>query len=374
MEEPPVEAVRDAMRHALALAARGIEADPNPRVGCVLLGPQGEVVAEGWHQGAGTPHAEALALAVAGHRANGCTAVVTLEPCNHSGRTGPCSEALVRAGIRRVVYAQDDPNPEASGGSAHLRASGIDVRRMASIDPDLASRSEALNRSWNHRVRTGLPLVTWKFAASLDGRSVAADGSSQWITGQAMRQAMHERRGLCGAVVVGTGTVLQDDPRLTARDARGAELARQPLRVVVGERPVPAEARVRGADGLFRQFSARDPRTVLRALAQEGIHHVWLEGGPTLAAAWWRAGVIDEVIACIAPALLGAGRPAVDDLGIGTMAEIARLSITDVERHGQDIALLLAVPGRGPVPADPAQAGAVPAGPAHADNGNSKEK
>lgn len=325
-----------AMERALELAALGIEADPNPRVGCVLLDPDGRLVAEGWHQGAGTPHAEAMALAIAGERARGCTAVVTLEPCNHTGRTGPCAKALVDAGVARVVFAQSDPNPMAAGGAATLRAAGIQT------EPGLmADRVEALNATWNHVLRTGRPWVTWKFAGTLDGRSAAADGSSQWITGAAMRRVMNERRARCGAVVVGTGTVKADDPRLTVRDEQDEPVQRQPLRVVVGDSPVPAAARVRGRDGLYRQLPGGDATAALEALACEGIHHVWLEGGPTLAAAWWRAGVIDEVIACLAPALLGAGTAAVSDLGITTIADISRLQLIDVERHGDDVALIL---------------------------------
>lgn len=323
------------MRRALELAARGPEADDNPRVGCVLLGADGHTIAEGWHGGAGTPHAEAMALASAGERARGATAVVTLEPCNHTGRTGPCAHALIAAGIARVVFATADPNPTATGGAATLQAAGIDV-----ASGPCASEATLLNRTWLHRARTGRPFVTWKFATTLDGRSAAADGSSRWITGPAMRSAMARRRAACGAVLVGTGTVVADDPRLTARDADDVLLPQQPLRVVMGERDIAAAARVRGDDGRFRHLRTRDPRAALATLAREGVHHVWLEGGPTVAAAFWRAGVVDEVIACLAPALLGAGPAAVADLGIASMVDIRRLRLADVERHGDDVALI----------------------------------
>ncbi|MEL4357425.1 MULTISPECIES: bifunctional diaminohydroxyphosphoribosylaminopyrimidine deaminase/5-amino-6-(5-phosphoribosylamino)uracil reductase RibD [unclassified Luteococcus] len=327
---------RVAMRRALELAAGGPEADPNPRVGCVLLDADGATVGEGWHEGAGTDHAEVVALKAAGELARGGTAVVTLEPCNHTGRTGPCAQALIAAGVSRVVFAQADPTAQASGGAATLRAAGIRVETGL-----LAHESAGLNHSWTFAQKSGRPWVSWKFAATLDGRSAAADGSSQWITGPVMRRAMNQRRARCGAVVVGTGTVLSDDPRLTVRDEQNQPMGRQPLRVVVGDRPVPAEARVRGTDSRFRQLPGGKPQEVLQSLSQQGIHHVWLEGGPALAAAWWRAGVIDEVICCLAPALLGAGKAAVADLGITTIADIARLHLVDVERHGEDVALIL---------------------------------
>lgn len=325
-----------AMRRALELAHQGPEADPNPRVGCVILDAQGDVVGEGWHRGAGTAHAEVVALEAAGAAARGGTAVVTLEPCNHTGRTGPCAQALLAAGIARVVFAQADPTPEASGGAATLAAAGVAVS-----DGLLADEAEAVNHTWTFARRSGRPFVTWKFATTLDGRSAAADGTSQWITGSAMRLAMNSRRARCGAIVVGTGTALADDPRLTVRDAHGQPVEDQPLRVVVGDRPVPASARVRGNDGRFLQLPGDDPRATLEELATQAIHHVWLEGGPTLAAAWWRAGVVDEVVCCLAPALLGAGRPAVADLGITTITGIDRLRLVDVEYHGDDLALIL---------------------------------
>ncbi|MEL4505730.1 bifunctional diaminohydroxyphosphoribosylaminopyrimidine deaminase/5-amino-6-(5-phosphoribosylamino)uracil reductase RibD [Luteococcus sp. H138] len=327
---------RVAMQRALELAARGPEADPNPRVGCVLLDADGATVGEGWHEGAGTDHAEVMALKAAGPAARGATAVVTLEPCNHTGRTGPCAQALISAGVARVVFSQGDPTAQASGGATTLRSAGVPAQHGL-----MAQEAAALNQTWTFAQQTGRPWVSWKFAATLDGRSAAVDGTSQWITGEPMRQAMNARRAACGAVVVGTGTVLSDDPRLTVRGAQDRPVGRQPLRVVVGDRPVPTEARVRGTDGRFRQFPGGKPREVLQSLAQQGIHHVWLEGGPALAAAWWRVGVIDEVICCLAPALLGAGKAAVADLGIGTIADIARLRLVDVERHGDDLALTL---------------------------------
>ncbi|MER7345084.1 bifunctional diaminohydroxyphosphoribosylaminopyrimidine deaminase/5-amino-6-(5-phosphoribosylamino)uracil reductase RibD [Streptomyces aurantiacus] len=215
-----------AMRRALALATRGLGfTSPNPVVGCVVLDATGETVGEGYHQRAGGPHAEVHALRAAGEKARGGTAVVTLEPCNHTGRTGPCAQALLDAGIARVVYAVADPTPDATGGAATLRAAGVDV------EPGLlAEEAETVNTAWLTSVRTGRPHVTWKYAATLDGRVAAADGSSRWITSAASRADVHRLRAECDAVVVGSGTQRADDPQLAVR---GIEGAAQPLRVVV---------------------------------------------------------------------------------------------------------------------------------------------
>src|SRR4051812_43769812 len=203
-----------AMARALELAATpGVPLGPNPRVGCVLLDDSGATVAEGHHRGAGSPHAEADALARAGERARGTTAVVTLEPCAHTGRTGPCAVALRDAGVRRVVFAQADPNPVAAGGGVLLREAGIEVEEGLRRDD-----ARALNRTWTFAVEHGRPFVTWKFATTLDGKSAAADGTSRWITSHAARVDAHRLRALCDAMLVGTGTVEVDDPALTVRD------------------------------------------------------------------------------------------------------------------------------------------------------------
>ena len=222
----------DAMQRALQLAASpGVPLGPNPRVGCVVLAEDGSVVGEGYHRGAGTPHAEIEALKVAGTLAGGATAVVTLEPCDHTGRTGPCSQALVEAGVRRVVIAQRDPNPLAKGGLETLAAAGIETDVGL-----LADDAAALNRAWTFAHERGRPFVTWKFATTLDGRSAATDGSSRWVSSPAARRDTHLLRALCDTILVGTNTVAVDDPQLTVRDADGEPLARQPLRAVMGER------------------------------------------------------------------------------------------------------------------------------------------
>jgi diaminohydroxyphosphoribosylaminopyrimidine deaminase/5-amino-6-(5-phosphoribosylamino)uracil reductase len=319
------------MRRALALAANGPEADANPRVGAVIVAPDGTVVGEGWHRGAGTPHAEPDALTQAGDRAAGATAYVTLEPCNHTGRTQPCADALYAAGLRRVVYAQTDPNPAAAGGAQWLRERGVEAEGGL-----LADEAQALNRTWTHRQVTGRPWVTWKLATTLDGRSAAADGTSRWITGEPARADVHLQRSRCGAILVGTGTALTDDPQLTARRPDGSLYDHQPVRVVMGERDLPPDARVLDDAALTWHVRTRDPKEVLAALAGAEIHHVWLEGGPTVAAAFMAAGLVDEVVAYVAPVLLGRGRQTVADLGITTIEHALRLSPTDLTLLGSD--------------------------------------
>jgi diaminohydroxyphosphoribosylaminopyrimidine deaminase / 5-amino-6-(5-phosphoribosylamino)uracil reductase len=327
-----------AMRRALDAAREPTERiSPNPRVGCVLLDPVGNVLAVGRHRGPGTAHAETDALAQAGVAADDATAVVTLEPCHHAGRTGPCTAALVAAGVARVVYAVDDPNPAAAGGAAVLRAAGVDVEGGV-----LTAAAYALNERWLIAVGRSRPYVTWKYAATLDGRSAAADGTSAWITSPAARRDANCRRAEADAVVVGTGTVLTDDPRLTVRDAADAPLPydRQPTRVVVGTRDIPDSARVWDDAAPTIQIRTHDVHAVVTALHDLELRHVWLEGGPRLAGAFVAAGVVDEVVGYLAPALLGAGPTAVEQAGVATIDDIHRLLIRDVERVGPDLRIV----------------------------------
>lgn len=320
------QAHEQAMRRALLLAATpGVPLGPNPRVGCVLLDESGETVAEGYHRGAGTPHAEADALAQAGARARGATAVITLEPCNHTGRTGPCAQALIDAGVRRVVFAQADPNPLAAGGAATLRAAGIEVESGL-----LAEDARELNRVWSKAIEQQRPFVTWKFATTLDGRSAATDGSSRWITSKAARVDTHRLRALCDVILVGTNTVAVDDPTLTVRDEHGRPLETQPLRAVMGERDLDPGRRVFDRQAESLHLRTRDPKEALALLWARESRHVFLEGGPTLAAAFLQAGLVDEIVAYVAPMLLGSGRSAVADLGIDTIADAIRPVVTDI--------------------------------------------
>jgi diaminohydroxyphosphoribosylaminopyrimidine deaminase/5-amino-6-(5-phosphoribosylamino)uracil reductase len=306
---------------------------PNPPVGAVILDRAGKVVGVGGTQPAGGAHAEVMALRRAGRLASGGTAVLTLEPCNHHGKTPPCVDALIDAGIASVIYAVSDPNPKAAGGAARLAAAGIDV--IGEVQADLVAGGPL--REWLHKQRTGLPHVTWKYATSIDGRSAAADGSSQWITSEAARADVHRRRATVDAIVVGTGTVLADDPTLTARRADGGLAGRQPMRVVVGMREIPAEAKVLNDDSRTMVIRTREPAEVLKALSDRT--DVLLEGGPTLAGAFLRAGAIDRILAYVAPILLGGPITAVDDVGVASIARALRWRYDGVERVGPDVVL-----------------------------------
>jgi diaminohydroxyphosphoribosylaminopyrimidine deaminase / 5-amino-6-(5-phosphoribosylamino)uracil reductase len=346
-----------AMARALELAARGPAHGPNPRVGCVLLAPPPDagavstgaaggavdagprlVLAEGYHRGAGTPHAEADALATARERGvdvRGATAVVTLEPCAHTGRTGPCADALVAAGVAEVVHAVDDPNPAAAGGSARLRAAGVRVVRGLR-----AAEGTALLHVWLTAAGRGTPYVTLKTATSLDGFVAAQDGSSRWITGPQARAHAHRVRAAVDAIAVGSGTVRADDPALTARVTGPDGVVRlaghQPLRVVVGRSGIPPRARLRGEGGALVHLRSHDVGEVLAELAERDVRHVLVEGGPTLATAFLAADAVDELHAYVAPVLLGAGRRVVGDLGVRTVEGARRLRTVEVRRLGDD--------------------------------------
>nr|MBP1190179.1 diaminohydroxyphosphoribosylaminopyrimidine deaminase/5-amino-6-(5-phosphoribosylamino)uracil reductase [Frigoribacterium sp. PvP032] len=330
---PDAAVVETAMRRALELAARGPARGDNPQVGCVLLRPDGSTAAEGWHRGAGTPHAEIDALAQLGETgASGLTAVVTLEPCDHTGRTGPCSTALIEAGVARVVYAVDDPGERSSGGGARLLEAGVAVERGLLVD-----EATELVRRWLVPARHGRPFVTVKWASSLDGRAAAPDGTSRWITGTAARQHVHEVRAAHDAILVGTGTVLADDPSLTARGDAGELLADQPVPVVVGDRAVPADARLRSHPRELVQVAGHDPAAALDALWRLGVRSVLVEGGPTVASAFVRAGLADDYLVYLAPTLIGGARTALDDLGVATIDDQRRLRVADVTLLGTDL-------------------------------------
>lgn len=370
-----------AMARAVELASRGLgHTSPNPVVGCVVLDAAGRVAGEGFHARAGGPHAEVVALAAAGERARGGTAVVTLEPCSHTGRTGPCTEALLAADIARVVIAVPDPTG-AGGGGDLLRRNGIEV--VEGVGREAAAHG---NRAWLHAVGQGRPFVTWKLAATLDGRSAAEDGTSRWITGPEARAAVHELRASRDAVLVGSGTLRADDPHLAVRDVPDVT---QPLRVVLDAAAwIPLTARVlddsaptlvvvaadtdasrltaagvdvlsvprrtpldvpegrtarSGGRGQGAGVGGLDVAAVLAALHERGIRSVLLEGGARLAGSFVAADLVDEVVAHLAPQLLGAGRSVLEDAGITTITEALRLSTTDVTRLGDDVAITATV-------------------------------
>ena len=332
-------AERAAMARARELGAAVLgTTSPNPPVGAVVLAADGTPVGEGATAPPGGPHAEVRALEQAGVRARGGTAVVTLEPCAHTGRTGPCADALLDAGIARVVVAVPEPTTLAGGGAARLRAGGVDVV----LGVEQTEAEEGALGAWLTGAREGRPFVVWKAGATLDGRVAAADGTSRWITGEEARAAVHRLRGTCDAVVVGSGTALADDPQLTVRDALGRTAGRQPLRVVLDRRGrLPAGARVLDAAAPTLVSRADGPRELLAELFGRGVRRVLLEGGPTLAAAFLRADLVDEAVVHLAPTLLGAGPPLVGDLGIATIGAALHLQVREVTRLGGDVALTL---------------------------------
>ena len=352
--------IEDGMRRGFAIARRGPSDTPNPQVGCVLLDRAGRIVAEGWHRGAGTPHAEVDAISRLPNewrdRADELTAIVTLEPCNHTGRTGPCAAALIAAGVHAVAYALPDPGQESSGGAETLRAAGVEVRggvlvgeARALLGPWLAAQAGAAQTAGVDAAlpRSARPHVVIKWAQTLDGRAAATDGSSQWITGEEARADVHRRRAKADAILVGTGTLLADDPALTARDAVGGLLVpptEQPLPVVLGRRRIPADARVRAhpalaAHGLTEplRFTGTDLDADLAALAARGVRSVFVEGGPVVASALIAAGLVDEVLVYVAPTLLGGPRLAIGDLGIPCIGDMLRLSETRIAQLGDDV-------------------------------------
>ncbi len=335
------------MGRVLRLAARAAgHTAPNPLVGAVLV-QNGQVVGEGWHRGAGQPHAEAAALAQAGPGARGATLYVNLEPCNHHGRTPPCTDALIAAGVTRVVAAMEDPDPRVRGkGFERLRAAGIDV----SVG-DHAQQALQLNR-WYVTSRTrNRPRVLYKWAQTLDGAVATADGDARWVSGPQARRQVHRLRAQLDAVLVGIGTVLSDDPRLTVRHTRGRDPlrvvadrdARTPLRaqilpalVCVGPGAPPERVRALESCGATVAVAAT-PQEILAALHQRGCLGVLLEGGHRLAAAFLAAGCIDEVAVALAPSLVGGGIPPFAGPGVARMAQALPLRDLRVKRLGTDL-------------------------------------
>ncbi len=347
------------MAKAIRLAEKGLyTTSPNPRVGCVLV-RDGKLVGSGWHAWAGQAHAEVNALADAAEQSIGATAYVTLEPCRHTGRTGPCCEALLQAGVKRVVYGMQDPNPLVSGGGlATLRAAGVAVD-----GPVLETDCKALNPGFVKRMTQGLPFVRCKLAMSLDGRTAMASGESQWITGPDARADVQRLRARSCAVITGIDTLLADDARLSVRTAVNAcNDIRQPLRVVLDSR-----GRASGREAFFNQSTPCwwvtgpqpqnsflkagcehrvlavdaadgriDLRALLHALALEQVNEVLVEAGPTLAASFVAQGLLDEVVVYMAPTLLGSQARPLLQLPFEKMSQQQKLSIVDVRAVGSD--------------------------------------
>ena len=346
------------MARALDLARRGLHGtDPNPRVGCVLV-HGGAVVGEGWHERAGGPHAEVAALTAAGNAARGATAYVTLEPCNHYGRTPPCSLALIEAGVARVIYAIDDPNPEVAGaGAARLRGQGIGVDSGL-----MATEAEELNAGYFKRRRSGRPFVRVKLAASLDGRTALANGESRWITSEAARSDVQHFRARSSVVLTGIGTILADDPQM---NVRLGDSSRQPLRVVLDSRlRTPPAARVIDGPGSALLLATQDdaqkrqalegrgaeiaivPATdgrpdlgaVLDLLGKRGANEVWVEAGAGLAGAFVRQQLFDELLIYLAPTFLGPDAlPLLQLPALAALDDRPRLRFTECVAAGDDL-------------------------------------
>ncbi|WP_259364891.1 bifunctional diaminohydroxyphosphoribosylaminopyrimidine deaminase/5-amino-6-(5-phosphoribosylamino)uracil reductase RibD [Pseudomonas sp. 5Ae-yellow] len=357
---------RQWMSRALTLAARGLyTTEPNPRVGCVLVKGE-QVVGEGWHVQAGEGHAEVNALAQAGEQARGATAYVTLEPCSHTGKTPPCADALIKAGVSRVVAAMQDPNPLVAGqGLQRLTDAGIRVECGL-----LEAQARELNPGFIKRMQQGLPWVRVKLAMSLDGRTAMASGESKWITGPAARADVQRLRARSGAVISGADSVLLDDSALTVRaselglpaDEASAAVQRQPLRVLIDSlRRVPLDQRFFRETGptLVISTSAEqaaesyqaigsellalpgeegkvDLPTVLRTLAERGCNEVLVEAGAALSGAFWRAGLVDELIVYMAPRLLGSQARPLMQLPFESMSEAMDVAVSDMRAIGQD--------------------------------------
>jgi diaminohydroxyphosphoribosylaminopyrimidine deaminase/5-amino-6-(5-phosphoribosylamino)uracil reductase len=374
-----------AMRLALELAARGAATtQPNPRVGCVLARDQ-QIVGTGWHQRSGEPHAEVFALREAGELARGATAFVTLEPCNHHGRTPPCTEALIAAGVSRVIFACGDPNPRVDGsGAARLRAAGI------AVDVGLlAAEGEELNLGFFKRMRSGRPWLRLKLAASLDGRTALASGESRWITSPEARADVHRFRAESAAILSTSATVLADDPALDVRDVdavRDADDARKadalsrprlPWRMILDrDLRIPRSARLFGTSGEIVRLAAALSASRQRALAQPehrhetlpgrieyiatdaagqlsleaalawmggaGLNEIWTEAGPTLAGALLDRRLVDELVLYLAPKLLGPdARPLAHLPPLGRLADVAHWQVQDLRQIGPDIRIML---------------------------------
>jgi diaminohydroxyphosphoribosylaminopyrimidine deaminase/5-amino-6-(5-phosphoribosylamino)uracil reductase len=318
--------VNEFLELALELAERGRgTTKPNPVVGAVLV-RDGEVVGRGWHERAGGPHAEIVALDAAGDASRGATLYTTLEPCAHHGRTPPCVEALVAAGVSKVVAAVGDPNPKTDGqGFGGLRAAGVEVEIA---DGDASRRARRQNEAYRTWITKGRPFVTYKAAMTLDGRLAAAGGDARWVSGEDSRRLVHELRAASDAVAVGMGTVEADDPALTARDVGAVQ---QPRRLAFGSGPLP--------DGSELELRSAPLDEELGRLAEEEVQSLLLEGGPTLAGAFLRADLIDKLVLFVAPKLVGGddAPPLFSGAGVKALADAIAVSSLQVSRVGEDL-------------------------------------
>jgi len=326
-----------AMQRSLELALLGPAYGVNPQVGAVILDENGSIVAEGYHRGSGTPHAEVAAIEELKTKipypfAPGYTAVVTLEPCNHFGKTGPCAKAMIEAGITRVAFPLRDPGETSGGGAQRLKEAGIEV-----IEGVLREKAREQLRVWLQAKLTNRPFVTLKWASSLDGRIAAADGSSKWITSIESREDAHKLRSEVDAILVGTGTVVADDPELTARTKDGGYFQHQPTRVVMGEREISSEKRIFNSLAPSLHIKTRDPKVVLQQLSALGHKHLLVEGGASVVSAFIQENLVDEFTIYLSPILIGGPKLAIGEIGIDSIEQALNLRIIEQKTLGKDL-------------------------------------
>ena len=322
------------LKRANELACLGLGlAGSNPIVGAVVVSPTDKIIGEGFHKSG--PHAEVVALEQAGQLAKGATLFVTLEPCSHQGKTGPCTEVIIKAGIAKVVYAVRDPNPLASGGAKALEAAGIEVELNGEVSEIAQS-----NRAWLHKVKTNRPYFIWKVATTLDGRTAAIDGSSKWITGPESRAEVSKLRSESSAILIGTATALADNPNLIPRDLKATK-QNTPVRVVMGLREIPSDFNLHNdaAETVF--LSSHDFAELLKLCSERDFNQVFIESGSELGTALLKAGLIDELVIFQAASLLGSGLSFIGDLGATNIKEKMDFSIRDVAQFGNDLKITL---------------------------------
>jgi diaminohydroxyphosphoribosylaminopyrimidine deaminase/5-amino-6-(5-phosphoribosylamino)uracil reductase len=329
--------IDDAYAHLYSLSLQGLGVStPNPNVSAAIYAVDGSLIADGFHnRKVSIDHAEVVALKKAGSAARGATMVVSLEPCAHTGTTPPCVQAIIDAGIAKVIYAVADPNPVAAGGAQKLTDAGIVVEHRESAD------LEFVQRAWLHKERTGRPLMIWKVATTLDSKVAASDGTSQWITGPESREDVQELRAQSDAILIGTNTALVDNPHLIPR-GHGA----RPVRVICGEQEVPATNKVFDDEARTVLVKSKSIPELIKVLSDEGFNQVLVEAGPTLGSALMASGKIDELIVYQAPKMLGAGKEFVSHLGISTLNDHLKLELLGVQPFGSDIKSHYLVKGR----------------------------
>ena len=301
---------------------------PNPNVSAATYSLAGELISEGAHHPeSGPDHAEVVALKRAGQAARGGTMVISLEPCNHTGKTGPCVDAIIDAGISKVIYAVKDPNPIAAGGAERLSSAGISVEFIAD------QRLHDIQGAWLHRITTGRPYFIWKIATTLDGRVAASDGTSQWISSQESREDVQLLRSQSDAILIGTGTALVDNPTLRPR----IDGAKDPIRIVMGGRDIPAEFHLNDGKSQSIFIKSHAVEDLLKALDYIPVNQVLVEAGPTLGSALFAAGIIDEVVLYQGAKVLGSGRSWLEDIGVSSIADARKLELISIEQIGVDV-------------------------------------